>query len=1337
MREKALVTVATVIAALIVPLGLAAPASAATLQPSGLKTGMIIDGTFTPGNPPETFNWANFITDIQPNGDFTFVPTGGYTTAQGGRSTGVFQGAFAWDNGQSDKACNVGAEASGAPPSQNPNTNPWLPGTAKPNGQGDLCSSTYGLELVTQPDGSRHFVLYGAWTRYDGAGQVSIFQHLEGPGPGRCDDVLLEFDYESGSPTTARVLRWQPTANDRCANEVGPGTWVANGPVVDFDWAVGVRPNSGGWPAYTNQRAETFGEFAIDLNSAGVFTPDECISFGVSEMFTRTGNSPQANIQDFADHGDDRMTLANCGTLKVTKATVPGQIAPDDQFGFTVTRDGGPVIPGPPVVDTITDTLTAEQTKTYTGVLASSSYHIDETSIPPPWALQSLVCTAIPLEGGAAQEFVIRGPDDAFPVSAQNTTECVITNEAAVVTVEKRTLPADSSQTFGFDVTGQDTFSLGNGQRQSFAVPVGQATTITEAESPGWQTPEISCDAPSTVDGRSTTVTPTAGQNITCTYTNTQLGTVVISKEAHGVDGRTFSFTSDLPGGEAFDIAVPNGDGTLYEKTFGNVPPGDYSITEKTDAATPPTLLADLSCTYGGADHTGDTATRTIGLSVKPGETVNCFFTNSTPGSIAVIKRTLPVEQDQLFDFEFTPPEGDAIPFRLNGNSTPPNVALRSFTGLTPGRYTVSEPADVDGWALDGVDCNGADWTESADGRGAVIDLDFTEAVVCFFTNRADPASLAVTKSVQGADPAFDWAFGFDLVAPDGSVMARTVTTAAPTAGWGELVPGTTYTLRETGSAPAGWTRGDIVCDGLEDADPLRAGFQFAAAPGQSIACSVQNTAETSSISVAKVAAGIGADYDWSFDLSISPVPTGQGGTKTVSGTGQSGETVSWAGLIPGRTYSITEAVSGGWTVGVACTGTTDENPDAAGLQFTAPVGAQLDCTFTNQATAGTGTLTKTAAGGDGNFEFVLTDLDHAIDPILTAVTTEGGKGVVALPPIIPGVRYSLVETDGPDWVEGPLTCRITPGDGSAAYDIEDLSDFSVKPGDVGACTAANTAYGSIVIAKAVGGPDGRFSFRGDWLDSPEFSIKTTDGTGLKVFDHIEPGDYTVSELQEGGYDTTDLVCVDSDADGMPSTVDDLVGSIVLDPGETVTCTFTNGAWGMIVVDKSTIPAGADDSFDFEWGPDSGPSDTFALTDASTPFRTDPLKPGAYRVTEAGKDGWELQGIACTGAETPVHVDGASAVIALDLGETVFCTFTNVQNEGPGPTPTPTSPVMPTSGPPSPGPTSPPAAGGDGGLPATGYVAGPLGLIALGLLVTGILLVLRRRERHSDGAAEL
>src|SRR5690606_7961091 len=142
--------------------------------------------------------------------------------------------------------------------------------------------------------------------------------------------------------------------------------------------------------------------------------------------------------------------------------------------------------------------------------------------------------------------------------------------------------------------------------------------------------------------------------------------------------------------------------------------------------------------------------------------------------------------------------------------------------------------------------------------------------------------------------------------------------------------------------------------------DPGTPGFQLEATPGQQIACSVQNTVATSSISVAKVATGIGGDLPWSFDVAIDPVPAGQPSPQTASGTGQAAGLVTWSGLVPGTAYSITEAVVPGWTaVDVTCTGVTDTDPDVPGIQFVAPVGLDLACTLTNTAVQGSGTLTK------------------------------------------------------------------------------------------------------------------------------------------------------------------------------------------------------------------------------------------------------------------------------------------------------------------------------------------------------------------------------------------
>ncbi|MGM7424551.1 prealbumin-like fold domain-containing protein [Cellulosimicrobium sp. CpK407] len=1246
--------------AVLVPLSPPPTADAATLQPSGLQTGMEVDGTSGSGSPPETFNWDDFLTDVQPDGAFTFTPTGPYTTPQGFESSGIVQASFAWDNGSLAQSCNANPDQTGAPPSQSPGTNPWRPGPSNPNAKGDLCSTGYGLEYVVDGGGERHAILYGYWTRYAGAGEVSVFQHLEGPGPGRCDDVLLEFDYAS-SGTTAAVHRWTPAAGDGCANALGPGTWTPDPGSVDFAWAVGVRSEG---PPLTNQPQETFGEFAIDLNTAGVLAPSECATYEVAEMLTRTGNSPNANIQDFADHAPDRMTIANCGALTVTKATVPQSADTGARFGFTVASDTGPVQPGPPPVPTVSGTLASGETVRFDDVLFGSAFSLTESDVPPPWDLQSVVCTAVPAGGGPPEQFVLDDPADRFPVRPLSTTDCVITNEAAVVTVTKQTDPDGSPQEFSFEATGQAGFTLHDGESASFPVPAGVPFTVSEEATPGWLPPGIVCTAPSTPAGQAVTVTPVAGQNIECTFTNTQLGTVIVSKEAHGVDGRTFDFTSDLPGNEDFSITVEQGDGTLYEHTIQDVPAGTYTIEELTDDELPATRLADLACTYGGEDHSADPEGRTIGLTVLPGETVRCFFTNVTPGSIAVVKRTVPVEYEQDFDFLFVPPVGDPTPFSLSGSSTPPNVALRSFDGLEPGTYTITEPADPVGWSLaaDPPTCNADFWSPSADGRGVTVDLPDGGVIVCFFTNLAAPASLSLTKRVVGADPAFGWSVDVELVAPDGTVDGRTATTAAPTVAWGELVPGALYTVREAGTVPPGWTRGEVTCEGLADADATAPGFQIEATPGQQIACSVQNTVATSSISVAKVATGIGGDLPWSFDVAIDPVPAGQTSPQTASGAGQAADVVTWSGLVPGTAYSITEAPVPGWTaVDVACTGVTDTDPGTPGIQFVAPVGLDVSCTLTNTAVQGSGTLTKTSLGGDGTFEFVLTDVDGAVDPITVPVTTVDGTATLGLPQIVPGVRYSFVESDGDGWVEGALTCLVTPADGGEPFPLTDLSDFSVGPGDVAACTAENARHGTIVVAKVVDGADGEFDFSGDWPDAEGFSVVTEGGVGTTTFEDVAPGSYVVTEVAQDGFENTALTCVDGDPDGSPSTASGSTGAIALDPGETVVCTYTNTRWGTLVVDKVTEPAGSDQEFGLAWAPEGGASSPFTLTDGDEPFSPGPLAPGTYTVTETPTPGWTLADLVCVGSSAPTTVDGATATVDVRSGETVLCTFTNAR----------------------------------------------------------------------------
>ena len=109
------------------------------------------------------------------------------------------------------------------------------------------------------------------------------------------------------------------------------------------------------------------------------------------------------------------------------------------------------------------------------------------------------------------------------------------------------------------------------------------------------------------------------------------------------------------------------------------------------------------------------------------------------------------------------------------------------------------------------------------------------------------------------------------------------------------------------------------------------------------------------------------------------------------------------------------------------------------------------------------------------------------------------------------------------------------------------------------------------------------------------------------------------------------------------------VATFIVDPGEDVTCTFTNTKRGHIIVDKVTDPSGDPQSFTFTTT-GAGYSG-FSLTDAATPNNQE-VVPGAYTVSETALAGWDLTSATCDLGETPGSLD-------VGPGETVTCTFSN------------------------------------------------------------------------------
>jgi uncharacterized repeat protein (TIGR01451 family) len=111
--------------------------------------------------------------------------------------------------------------------------------------------------------------------------------------------------------------------------------------------------------------------------------------------------------------------------------------------------------------------------------------------------------------------------------------------------------------------------------------------------------------------------------------------------------------------------------------------------------------------------------------------------------------------------------------------------------------------------------------------------------------------------------------------------------------------------------------------------------------------------------------------------------------------------------------------------------------------------------------------------------------------------------------------------------------------------------------------SAGKCKIGTVVINKSAVGGDDTFNYTATGNSIPSgssipssFSITTTSGSGSQTFSNLASGSYTVTEQgPPSPWVFTSLVCTDPDGG---TTVSGQTANIDLDPGETVTCTFTN-----------------------------------------------------------------------------------------------------------------------------------------------------------------------------------
>ncbi len=223
--------------------------------------------------------------------------------------------------------------------------------------------------------------------------------------------------------------------------------------------------------------------------------------------------------------------------------------------------------------------------------------------------------------------------------------------------------------------------------------------------------------------------------------------------------------------------------------------------------------------------------------------------------------------------------------------------------------------------------------------------------------------------------------------------------------------------------------------------------------------------------------------------------------------------------------------------------------------------------------------------------------------------------------------------------------------DASAVYSngASHLGTNNVSP--VGATAPAASVVAAQIIVDKVSDPtsDQDFEFDPSWGEN--FFLSDTDtpvNSGT-----LAPGAYSVAEVNiPTGWVSEGSSCVSSFGDT------ETAGSLDLDAGETITCTFNNNQpTGNIIVVKQTDPDGASQSFEFDpsWG------ENFFLNDGQD-NDSGTLAAGTYSVAEVNiPTGWVNESISCVSSLGDTETAGD---LELDGEETITCTFNNTQPTG-------------------------------------------------------------------------
>ena len=370
---------------------------------------------------------------------------------------------------------------------------------------------------------------------------------------------------------------------------------------------------------------------------------------------------------------------------------------------------------------------------------------------------------------------------------------------AGSITIVKDAVP-NSALDFNFTTTGTglSNFALDDDadptlpNTRTFNNLAPGPYTVTEAGLPiaGWDLTNLVCvgggaNTSTTLATGLSTIGLDAGENVTCTYTNTKRGHIIVVKDAVPNDAQDFTFTNNFGNGNPATFPLDDdADPTLSNTRDSEVLPGTFAVSEGAVPGWDPT---SATCSDGSP---------VSAIVVSPGETVTCTFVNTKRGAIKIVKNT--VGGDGTFTFNPTGFNANA-PFDL---TTVAGTAMTTFVNIVPGSgFSVSETVPT-GWDLTSFVCD--------NGTPAAFAVLPGATTTCTATNKKLP-TLIIRKVIQGQSQEFSFVIGGSPTNPPNTNIALTPPANGEASSPSQIIQPGNYSVNET-PIPAGWLLTDASC---------------------------------------------------------------------------------------------------------------------------------------------------------------------------------------------------------------------------------------------------------------------------------------------------------------------------------------------------------------------------------------------------------------------------------------------------------------------------------------------------------------------------------------------